>query len=137
MRILGKITFFGTKTSLDLLASSAPFTNSVFEQVGALRKVPDLDSWCYGTPWYRFRFEQLDEDVRRFLLAHETLLGTSIFRDAEIKYSIFTLSPITQNPDEAFSCFFDTKTLEKLLVLGLALEIAPASVMPDAPYWGG
>lgn len=135
LRILGKISIFGAKAPLERLLSVEPIPNSVFQQVGALRKVPDIDSWCYGSPWYRFRGDSLEDEIGNFLVAHERLQDLLVVRNIGITHALFTLCPVAQSHEETFSCLFNLETLDKLLLLGLALEIAPASVMPDVPYW--
>jgi hypothetical protein len=135
LRILGKISIFGTMAGLDQLVSVGPISDSILQQVGALRKNPDTDLFCYGSPWYSFRADALDEEVRNFLVANARLGDVLAVRDPGIRYAIFTLCPVNESYEETFACLFSQETLQVLLGLGLALEIAPASVMPAAAYW--
>lgn len=136
LRILGNIEIYGTKASLEQLVSVDPIPNSILKQIGTKRKIPDKDLWCYGSPSYRFReITTLDEEVRDFLIAHERLGDVLAVRDPGIQYAIFTLCPVEQSYEETFACLISCETLQILVRMGLALQIAPASVMPDVDFW--
>ena len=135
LRILGKISIFGTLTAIQQLESKKPISNGLLQQVGAGRPIPVVDSWCYGSAWFSFRFDSLDEEIFNYLVAHERLGDALAVVHTGVKYAMFTVTPIDQTYEEPFSCLLSVKTLRKLSDLGLALELAPASVMPDAPYW--
>ena len=135
-RILGIISIYGTKASLAGLVSNSAIPLGTLKQIGTKRKVPDIDSWCYSSPYYRFReIITLDEEVFDFLIAHERLKDYLDINDDGIEYAIFTLCPVDQSYEETFSCLLSQKTLKILVDLGLSLEISPASVMPDVDYW--
>lgn len=135
MRILGQISIYGTKASLERFASMASIPSGTTKQVGLKRKVPETDSWCYASPWYCFRFENLDEEMCDFLIAHAQLGNALAIPDPERRYAFFTLCPVDQSDDETFACLLSRETLQVLSSLGVAFQIAPESVMPDAPYW--
>lgn len=135
LRILGEISVYGSAASLERLVSTASIQNGVLKQIGTLRKVPDKDFWCYASPRYRFHADTLDEEVRGFLTAHKRLGEALAINDAGIRYALFTLCPVDQSYEEAFACLLGKDTLRVLSDLGLALEIAPESVMPEAEYW--
>lgn len=135
LRILGKISIFGTMAGLNRLVSAGSISGGILQQVGTSRKNPDTDSFCYGSSWYDFRADTLDEEVRNFLTANAQLRHVLAVRDPGIRYAIFTLCPVNESYEDNFACLFNQETLQVLLDLGLALEIAPASVMPDAAYW--
>jgi hypothetical protein len=136
LRIIGNIEIYGTMASLEKLISINPIPNSILRQIGNKRKVPDIDFWCYGSPLYRFReIISLDEDIRNFLLVHEQLGDFLVVQDSEIKDAIFTLSPVDQSYEETFACLLSNKTLQILVSMGLSLQIAPVSVIPDVGYW--
>lgn len=135
LRILGKISIFGTLAVTQKLESLKPIPNGLLHQVGAGRPIPVVDSWCYGSNWFSFRYDLLDEEIFDYLAAHERLGDVLAAAHAGVKYAIFTLAPIGQTYEETFSCLLGVKTLRKISDMGLALEISPESVMPDAPYW--
>ena len=136
LRILGNIEIYGTKASLERLISIDPIPNSVLQPIGTKRKVPDTDSWCYGSPSYRFReIITLDEEVRDFLIAHERVGDVLAERDWGIEHAIFTLCPVEQSYEETFACLLSCETLQILVRMGLSLQIAPASIMPDVGFW--
>jgi hypothetical protein len=136
LRILGNIAIYGTKASLDQLISVDPIPNSILEQIGIKRKIPDKDLWCYGSPSYRFReIITLDEEVRDFLIAHERVGNVLANRDSGIEYAFFTLCPVDQSYEETFACLLSCETLRLLVNMGLSLQIAPAAIMPDVDFW--
>jgi len=135
LRILGKISIFGTEAAVQQVASIASIQNSVLQQVGIARSKPDVDFWCYGSSWYSFRSCSFDDEILNFLVMHERLGDALETVSAGVKYAFFTVCPVGQSDEEIFACMYSVETLRKLSYLGLALEIAPASVMPDAPYW--
>lgn len=136
LRIIGKISIFGSLEALKQLELSKPIPDSSLQQVGAAR--PNLlhDLWVYGSQWFSFRFDLLDEELLNYLTAHSSLGPVLATLDKKsIAYAMLTITPVDQTDEEVFSCFLGLKTLNALSNLGLALEIAPAAVMPDAPYW--
>jgi hypothetical protein len=136
LRILGNIEIYGSKASLEQLITVDPIPNSILKQIGTKRKIPDKDSWCYGSPSYRFReIITLDEEVHDFLTAHERLGDVLANRNAGIEYAIFTLCPVDQSYEETFACLLSCETLGLMVNMGLSLQIAPASVMPDVDFW--
>ena len=135
LRILGQISIFGTKAGIERFISLAPIPNGAITRVGGSRIVPDVDSWCYASPWYRFRGDTLDDEIRHFLITQGYFGSALITCGADITYAFFTLCPIEQNEDEAFSCLLQHETLNALADSALAFQIAPASVMPDVAYW--
>jgi len=48
---------------------------------------------------------------------------------------MFTLCPVEQSEEEVFAFMLNPGTLKLLSNLGLALEVSPAAVMPEAQYW--
>lgn len=135
LRIIGQISIFGTKESIERCASVAPIPFGKTTQIGLKRRVPDADSWCYESPWYCFHLDMIDLEVRDFIVAHSQLRDSLAVRDLGIIYAFFTLCPVGQSFEESFACVFEHETLYALSSLGLGLQIAPASAMPDAPYW--
>jgi hypothetical protein len=135
LRILGKISIFGTEAAVQQIAAIAPIKNSVLQQVGTARLEPDADFWCYGSSWYSFRPDSLDDEIFNFLVEHERLGDALATVSAGVKYAVLTMCPVGQSEEENFACLYSVDTLRKLSNLGLAMEIAPASVMPDVNYW--
>lgn len=135
LRILGQVSIYGTKASIDQCASIAPIPTGAITQIGLMRKIPDVDSWCYASPWYRFHLDVIDDEVRDFIAAHAQLGDALAVRDAGIAYAFFTLCPVEQSDEESLACVLSRETLQALSRLGVGLQIAPASLMPDAPYW--
>lgn len=135
LRVLGQLSIYGTKASIDRFAAVAPIPSAKITQVGLKRKVPEVDSWCYASPWYRFRIEAIDDEVRNFLLNHRQV-GTGLAsRDPDLRYAFFTLCPVGQSDDETFGCLFGHETLQALSGLGVSFQIAPESLMPEAAFW--
>lgn len=134
-RILGQVSIYGTRSSIDRCASIAPISSGTITQIGHMRKVPDADSWCYASPWYRFHLREIDDEVRDFVAAHSQIGDALAVRDSGITYALLTLCPVEQSDEESFGCVLSRETLHALSCLGVGLQIAPASVMPDAPYW--
>lgn len=135
LRILGGISIYGTKSSIEKLVSSGAMPNSSIAQIGSLRKKPDIDSWCYSTQWYSFNADTLDEEVRDFLVAHKKLGKVLEAPEIGRGLALFTLSPVGQDSECLFSCLLSHPTLCALTSLKLSLQIAPASVMPDVAFW--
>ncbi len=50
LQILGQISIWGTKASLERLASIASIPSAVTKQVGLKRRVPETDSWVLCVP---------------------------------------------------------------------------------------
>lgn len=134
-RILGNISIYGTRSSLEKLVTTAPMPDSSIRQIGSLRKKPDIDSWCYSTQWYCFNADTLDEEVRDFLIAHKKISDVLSTPEIGPGQALFTLSPVGQDSECLFSCILSHQTLCALSSLKLSLQIAPASVMPDVAYW--
>lgn len=135
LRILGRISIYGSKASTERLASLGGVPAWELRQVGQKRNVPEPDSWCYASPWYGFHADALDEETSDFLSAHSKLGPLLALPDHGIRYAIFTLCPVEQSEEEVFAFLLNRKTLELLSNLGLALEVSPAAVMPDVRYW--
>uniref|UniRef100_UPI003342314E hypothetical protein n=1 Tax=Castellaniella defragrans TaxID=75697 RepID=UPI003342314E len=135
LRILGQISISGTKASIDRCASIARIPRGTIMRTGLARKVPPADSWCYSSPWYRFNFHTMDQEIRSFVMAHAQLGKALAGHDAGITYALFTLCPVEQTFEETFSGLLSRETLQALSCLGVGLEIAPAVLMPDVPCW--
>ena len=135
MQIQGQISTYGTKASIERFTSKAPIQSGTTTQVGFGRKAPEKDSWCYASPWYSFHSDNLDEEVRDFLIAHAQVGDVLASVDPERRFSFFTLSPIGDGDEETFACILSHDTLKALSTIGVDLQIAPATVMPEAPYW--
>jgi len=134
-RLLGRIDIDGTRASVDKCASVAQIPNGTIMQIGLKAKVPPVDAWLYASPWYRFRFDANDQEVRDFLAAHSKVGDALALGDAGIEYAFFTLCPVEQSYEENFAGTFSNQTLKLLANMGLGLQVSPAAVMPDAPYW--
>lgn len=135
LELLGKIDIHGTKSSIDKCASLASIPNGIIMQIGLKRKIPDVDSWTYESPLYRFRLDAMDYAIRDFLATHFQV-GTALAeRDAGIEYAFFTLVPVVKNSEDTFAGIFSCETLKLLANMGLELQISPEAIMPDAPYW--
>ena len=135
LRLLGQFSFFGSRARIERFAAVASIPGAVIRRVGSKRKIPTADSWCYSSPWYRFRLESIDEELRDYMLAHARLGDALAVPDEEMQYAFFTLCPVDQSSREALACVLSRETLQVLSRLGVAFQIAPASVMPDAPFW--
>ena len=135
LRIIGQISVYGTKASVERCASIAAIPEGVIKQMGLMRKVPEANSWSYESPLYRFHLDVIDKEIQDFIAAHGQLGNALAEDDPGITYAFFTLCPVDQSYEENFACVFSRETLHSLSCLGLALQIAPASVMPEAPYW--
>lgn len=135
LRVLGNIQIYGSSSGLEGMVSVAAIPNGDLQQVGTKRKEPDKDSWCYASPWYRFRLDVLDEEVFDFLVAHKKIEAFLKANRKSIEYALFTLCPVNQSHEEIFACLIGNESLGMLSRVGLDLEIAPASVMPEASYW--
>jgi hypothetical protein len=137
-RVLGQISIYGTKASIDRCASVAQIPNGTIKQIGLKAKIPPLDEWLYASPLYRFRFDHLDtmdHEIRDFLAAHLKVSDALASRDTEIEYALFTLCPVEQSYEESFAGILSRETLKMLVDMGLDLEISPEAIMPDAAYW--
>ena len=127
---------YGTSDGLRPFATAASLPNGVLEQLGLKRKNPLPDLWSYGTPWYRFRYEVLDSEVRNFLTAHAGL-GSMLASVAGngLTHALFSLCPVAEQHDETFACILERETIAVLNESRLALEIAPEVSMLDYPFW--
>jgi hypothetical protein len=134
-KLLGRIDIDGTKSSIDKCALVASIPHGIMTQIGLKRKFPKVDTWLYASPWYRFHLDTMDHEVRDFLTSNLQVGDALAVRDAGINYAFFTLCPVEQSDEESFAGVFSLETLKLLANMGLELQIAPASVMPDAPYW--
>ena len=135
LRILGRISIYGRKASVERLAASGGIPSGEMAQVGQKRGTPEADSWCYASPWYRFHADALDEETSDFLTAHSGLRSSLALSDHGIRYAMFTFCPVEQSEEEVFAFLLNRGTLELLSDLGLALEVSPAAVMPETRYW--
>lgn len=135
LRILGRISIYGSKASTERLSSLGVIPSGELGQFGQKRGVPEPDSWCYASPWYGFHADALDEETNDFLAAHSKLGPLLALPDDGIRYAMFTLCPVEQSEEEVFAFLLNRGTVELLANLGLALEVSPAAVMPDVRYW--
>ena len=130
---LCQLAVYGDKPSVERVASFASFSTGTITRTGTMRKIPDPDSWCYSTAWYRFDLDSINEELRDFLFVHGRVRDVTI--TVGITYAFLTLCPVEQSYEHTFACVLERETLEAIWQLGLALQIAPASTMPDAPFW--
>jgi len=135
LRILANINIHGKKSALDPLVFDSVIPNGKLWQTGLKRKIPAVDSWVYESPYYRFHWETLDEELYDFLKEHYLLEARKINEKHGIEYALFTITPVEQSFKETFSCLLSNKMLLFLSRLGLSLEIAPAVIMPEKPFW--
>lgn len=135
LRILGQISIYGTKASIERFVSIAPIPTGKIVQAGLKRTIPEIDSWCYASAWYGFRLDTLDEEVFNFLIAHAQVGHGLATRDPELRYAFLTLCPVNQSADETFAFVLGHETVQALSSLGVSFQIAPESVMPEMPYW--
>lgn len=135
LRILCCISIYGNKLSLRELVSKNAIPNGELNQIGLKRKIQDVDSWCYSSPTYQFTREKFDIEVRDFLI-HHLKIGEILKTSREgIQYALFTICPVEQSFEDEFSCLLTRETLDILSNLRLALEVAPAVIMPEVEYW--
>ncbi|TAL26799.1 MAG: hypothetical protein EPN97_18845 [Alphaproteobacteria bacterium] len=134
-KLLGRIDIDGTKASIDKCALIASIPSGTIKQIGLKRKVPIVDAWLYASPWYRFHLDTMDDEIRDFLTAHSRVGDALAARDAGIAYAFFTLCPVETKDEGSFAGIFSLETLKLLASMGLELQISPATVMPDSPYW--
>lgn len=134
LRILGQIAVYGSRAAIDKVASVARIPSAAIHQAGNLRKAPDKDFWCYASPWYQFTLPSFDSEVRHFITSHADV-GKALASN-NVHYAFFTLCPVADDDsDSQFACLLERETLRTLESVGLGLQIAPASVMPQAPFW--
>ncbi len=135
LRILARITIFGSKAIAEDVASFVQFHDGELMQCGLRRRPPVKDIWCYSTKWYRFNSSRLNEELLDFLHSHIALKEIIPFRLDNLEYAQLVLCPVGQTFEREFSFYLQREILSTLDGMGLALELAPASVMPEAPYW--
>jgi hypothetical protein len=135
LRTLAKIQVYGSKRRLTQLEQNGLIPNGVLRQIGLARRVPDVDSWSYSSLWYEFPLVSFNLDVAEFLCVHE-VLGLELGKDlSDIRFAALTICPVNATELDQFGGIFDPHFLRRLAVMNLALEIAPAQVMPHAPLW--
>jgi hypothetical protein len=137
MRVIMKTSVFGPRICVDLLFSGSAVPQGGISRAGCKRTPPDLDSWVYSTPWFTTGADSLDSDMHSFLRTHRDIRNILGRRMRDLKMAVLTLCPIKELEDEdgSFACLIERRTLRRLSAIGLALEIAPARVMPIAPPW--
>lgn len=135
LRVLGQIAVYGNKEALDRIASIAQVRGATLAAVGQKRRVPDTDFFCYASPWFRFRLEALDSELGEFLAAHQPLAKALAVRDEGVRHAMLTMCPVEQSSEEMFAFLLSHRTLAKICASNLELEVSPAEVMPEAPYW--
>lgn len=135
LRVLGQLAIYGDRSCVERIASAARIPNASLEPVGRKRRIPETDHWCYASPWFRFRLESLDNEVSDFLAAHQSLAGALSASGAGLRFAMLTMCPVERSSEEAFAFLLSNRTLDQLATLHLALEVSPAELMPDAPYW--
>jgi hypothetical protein len=135
LRILAQISVYGTKKSIEEIASDAAFNDGKLMQCGLLRKPPVADSWCYSTAWYRFDFDRLDKEILQFLNSHMSIDGVLSKHLNGLEYAMLVLCPVRETFEHEFSFLLSKETLSALCRMGLALELAPATTMPDCQNW--
>jgi len=86
---------------------------------------------------YEFDIEKIDEQLGSFVSQYAALGRPLEINRAGIRYAYLTLCPVDQTPDEMFHCVLDASTIRTIGSLGIGVQIAPASVMPDALPWKG
>jgi len=135
LRILGRIELYGTKEALARVASVAPIQNGAMIQIGLERKVPDVNHWTYKSPRYQFHLEEIDNEIRAFVIAHSQLGQALPDKHNEITHAFLTITPVEQTEGELFACDLSAETVLAISSLGIGIQIAPAEVMPEAPFW--
>lgn len=135
MRILGRISLFGSKVAIEAIASVIPHVLGSVAQVGHKRKNPDTDYWAWESETYRFDVENLDEQLRSFVSQCAALKKPLETNRAGVRYAYLTLCPVDQTPDELFHCVLNSATVQAIGDLGIGVQVAPATAMPDAPAW--
>jgi hypothetical protein len=135
LKLLFQISIYGTKSILTSCASIANLQGGTLSQIGQKRKIPDSDSWCYASPWYRLHFELLDEEIFDYISSNKKIGDALAIHENSVSYAFLTLCPVGQTSKENLACIFTQKTLKSISDIGIDLQIAPASAMPDAPYW--
>ena len=136
LRILGCICIYGSKASLEPLVQTSAIPSGQMMQLGLKRKIPDVDSWIYSSPYYQFHhYEPLDEELHEFIKSNRRIGNFLIPRNHGIEYAHLKITPVEQSFEEIFSCLLSHKTITLLSELGLGLEISPAVVMPEFPFW--
>ncbi len=134
-RLMGRIEIYGTKFSVDRRELVASIPDGTMTQTGSKFKVSEEDSWIYVSPWYHFHINTMDDEIRDFLTAHESIGEVLASCNAGIEHAFFTLCPVEQSDQAIFAGVFSNDTLKTLTKMGLDLQIAPATMMPDALYW--
>ena len=134
-RVLGSIYLIGSGGCLSRLAHEALIPNGSLRQIGLARKIPEPDLWCYSSPRYQFNLDEIDDEVRSFLHAHPKVTQALLNQQKGVQYAMFVICPVAQNEEDMFAGALSNETLQALAASGLALEIAPAPVMPDAEPW--
>ncbi len=134
-KLLGRIEIHGTKDAVDKCVSVAPIPDGTITQTGLKRKLPETGAWLYASPWYRFHPDTMDHEIRDFLAAYLKIGDALAVRDVGIEYAFLTLCSVEQSHEESFAGIFSLEALQLLTNMGLELQIAPAAIMPDAPYW--
>ncbi len=135
MRILFKTNVFGSRLGVEPMVRATAIPNGQLTQTGTSRVPPDLDSWAYSSPWFTLSGDDLDRELMEFLSTQHALQKFLIVKEAAVKFAMLTICPVAESEDEAFACLLSVETLAEISRLGLALEIAPAPFMPDAPTW--
>jgi len=135
LRILGQIWISGNKAGLEPLVQASAIPSGKLEQMGLKRKVPDVDSWFYGSPCYQFHWESLDEELYSFIESNRRIKPFLIPWSSGLQYAHLQITPVDQSFEETFSCLLSRRTINLLSELGLGLEIAPEVTMPEFPFW--
>lgn len=136
LRVFGRISLFGTKEIIDVIASYVSHLPGEVVQVGLKRNVPETNRWCWESPLYRFDLDDMDNDVRSFVMAYAPL-GVAIEESGQgLTHAFLTLCPVEQSAEELFACVLGVDTVRAISGLGIGIQISPASVMPDASFWG-
>ena len=135
MRILAHIVITGPRIQLEELSSHSAIQDGKLCQLGLRRTPPPVDSWKYSSPIYQFDAVFLDEDLYSFLLANKRL-GKFLHKIRDkVSYAFLSVVPVGQTYEQTFSCLLSQETLSMLTTMGLGLEIAPETLLPEYPFW--
>lgn len=136
MRILAQISIYGSQQGIDTVNKTLSGIPMYIEQIGLKKEPPEINRWHLSSPMYQFHWdERFDEEIYNFLTFYQNIKNSNLTSANEIIYSFLTICPVRESKEEDFSYILTKRTLKTLIELGLCIQVAPATVMPEFQFW--
>jgi hypothetical protein len=133
MRVIATFTIYGNHKQLAPLIDRFMHVDVALRQIGLNRKVPALDDWCIYTPYFTIDIKLFDNEIRRYISYLRGIFDFSLFQSHDnLRTTIYIIPVQLDMLEEQFYGVLEPETITELAGISCALEISPASIMPES-----